>query len=136
MTQTLTLSLNLNYPPLFFIIKFVSLSWYLRLYHFYSLFTAYLLCEEVMSIRLHEILDYLQPPETFLNIHLEYAPILQISKHFWNTSTSKYRHPLSAPKVHPQIQVIIQRNETKMPRNYFAGFDIEILFSSFGIYPK
>ena len=34
-------------------IKFVSLSWFLWLYHFYGLFTAYLLFEEVMSIRLY-----------------------------------------------------------------------------------
>ena len=33
--------------------KFVSLLWFLRLYHFYSLFTAYFLCEEVMSVRLY-----------------------------------------------------------------------------------
>ena len=33
-------------------IKFVSLSWFLRFYHFYGFFTAYLLYEEVMSVRL------------------------------------------------------------------------------------
>ena len=33
--------------------KFVSLSWFLRLYHFYGLFTTYLLYEEVMSVRLY-----------------------------------------------------------------------------------
>ena len=32
------------------IIKFVSLPGFLRLYHFYGLFTAYLLYEEVMSM--------------------------------------------------------------------------------------
>ena len=40
---------------------------------FYGLFTAYLLCREVIPVRLYDILDYLQPPEIFLNIHLEYA---------------------------------------------------------------
>ena len=44
----LTLTLNLL---LFFIITFVSLSGFLRLYHFYSLFTAYLLYVEVMPVR-------------------------------------------------------------------------------------
>ena len=34
-------------------IKFVSLSWFLRFYHFYGLFMAYLLYEEVMSVRLY-----------------------------------------------------------------------------------
>ena len=49
LTQTPTL--NLSLPLLFFIIKFVSLFWFLRLYHFYSLFTAYFLCEKLMSVR-------------------------------------------------------------------------------------
>ena len=34
-------------------IKLVPLSLFLRLYHFYGLFTAYLLDEEVMSVRLY-----------------------------------------------------------------------------------
>ena len=37
---------NPNYLLLFFIIKFVPLSWFLRLYHFYGLFTVYLLYDE------------------------------------------------------------------------------------------
>ena len=52
----LTLTLNLL---LFFIIKFVSLSWFLRFYHFYGLFTACFLYEEVMSVRLY-VQDVLQ----------------------------------------------------------------------------
>ena len=39
---------------MFFIIKFVSLSWFLQLYHFYGLFTADSLYEEVMSVRLYD----------------------------------------------------------------------------------
>ena len=50
---TPTPNLNPNYPLLFFIIKFVSLSWYHGFITFYGLFTAYLLCEEVMSVRLY-----------------------------------------------------------------------------------
>ena len=42
-----------GYLLLFFIIKFVSSSSFLRLYHFYSLFTAYFLYEEEMSVRLY-----------------------------------------------------------------------------------
>ena len=42
--------LTFYYLLLFFIIKFVSLSWFLRLYHFYDIFTAYFLYEEVMSV--------------------------------------------------------------------------------------
>ena len=48
--QNLTLTLTFLYLILFFIIKFVSLSWSLRLYHCYGLFTAYFLYEEVMSV--------------------------------------------------------------------------------------
>ena len=50
--QTLALTLNPNYPLLLFIIKFVPLSWFLRLNYFDGLFTAHLLCEEVMIVRL------------------------------------------------------------------------------------
>ena len=50
---TLTLTPKPNYLLLFFIIKFVSLSWFLQLHHFYGLFMAYLLYEEVMSVRLY-----------------------------------------------------------------------------------
>ena len=50
---TPTPNLNPNYPLLFSIIKFVSLSWYHGFITFYGLFTAYLLCEEVMSVRLY-----------------------------------------------------------------------------------
>ena len=46
LTPTLTLTLDL---PLFFMIKFVFFSWFLRLYHFYSLFTAYFLRGENVS---------------------------------------------------------------------------------------
>ena len=35
---------------MFFIIKFDSLSWFLRLYDFYSLLTDYFLYEEIMSV--------------------------------------------------------------------------------------
>ena len=52
----LTLTLNLNYLLLFFIIKFVSLSWFLRLYYFYGL-SFY---EEVMSVRLYVFSNNLQ----------------------------------------------------------------------------
>ena len=52
---TLTLTPKPNYLLLFFIIKFVSLSWFLWVYHFYGLFTAYLLYEEVMSVRLYNM---------------------------------------------------------------------------------
>ena len=36
-----------------FVIKFMSLSWFLWLYHFYGLFTAYSLYEEIMLVRLY-----------------------------------------------------------------------------------
>ena len=45
---------NPNYLVLFFIIKCVSLSWFLRLYHFCGLLTAYFLYEVVMSVRLYD----------------------------------------------------------------------------------
>ena len=52
--RNLTLTLRLPYYLLlYFMIKFDSLSWFLRLYHFYGLFTAYFLYEEVISVRLY-----------------------------------------------------------------------------------
>ena len=54
---TLTLTLNLLLPSIVFIIKFVSLLSFLRLYHFYGLFTTYLVYEEVMSVRLYIRID-------------------------------------------------------------------------------
>ena len=42
-----------HYLLLFLIINFLSLSWFLRLYLFYGLLTAYFLYEKVMSVRLY-----------------------------------------------------------------------------------
>ena len=38
----------------------MSLSWFSRLYHFYGIFTAYLLHEEVMSVRLYSMYHFLK----------------------------------------------------------------------------
>ena len=49
-------------------IKFVSLSRFLRFYHFYGLFTAYLLHEEVMLVRLYD--KHFESGDMFLICHM------------------------------------------------------------------
>ena len=65
--------------------------------------------------------DYLHP-----SFYIDSAPISHMSKHFWNSSTSYYKHLLSAPNLHPQILRTIQRYMLKMPCSCFSGLDVEI----------
>ena len=74
--------------------------------------------------------------ETFFNIHLGSTTISHVYKHFWNTSSSYYRHPLSTPTVQSQIWETIPRYVTKMSRSCLSGLDVEMLFSCSGIHPK
>ena len=70
----------------------MSLSWFLRLYHFYGLFTAYLLYEKVMSVRPRRL--YLTGDMTnlypFIQAWLEwpFSELISANVPLWN----QYKH--------------------------------------------